>query len=205
MKYSIFIILIIFLSGCLSKPNDQEGLEKSNHSDTLSQESDIQNIVFEHFLKSLKEKKLDSIGSLDKKLRFYFTGDWFSAGQFYQVNFKDSILIKKRFQCVNPVGGKLDSIISIDTFKLKSEELKTLNNLIEVSMIWSLEQNEDIRSGSIDCFEYIYECIRPKEKMLSKVKTYCLVERYCPSNRGFKNLGEFLKYKTGEINSYKAE
>lgn len=152
--------------------------------------------LYQHCLTAVKEQSLRENTTYQNELRFFSIAPSFKGGNsFYKVNFTESKVICKRFECQKPDGSGKDTLLNCDTILITEKNISELQYLVKKSMLWQLKSEDDDKVGPLDCEYYFYEATREirKHDLINNRETYCLVKRYCPQNSDFIALGENLK------------
>ena len=186
---------------CSLKDNktDEQSKPEVEKKDTIVKQSFIERLTL-----ALGETQLSSKDTSEIEFRYFYICPTFEApNQFYKIRYNDSVLIRKTFLYKDPTGSGIDTVLTTSEFKLSKEDLITIKFLVEKSMFWSLEEKEIFPVDYLDCNYSVYEIVSEKFIGHQKMRQYKRVERYCPQNIDFVNLGEYLKYKAKEKSYYK--
>lgn len=175
-----------------------------NKQEVERKDSIIKPSLFERLTKAMGEKYLNPKDTSEMEFRYFYMCPAFEGpNQFYKISYSDSVLIRKTFLYKDPTGNGVDTLLTTSEFKLSKEDLKTIDFLVEKSMVWSLEEKEEFPVNYLDCNYIVYQIMGEQFIGTKKTRQYKRVERQCSQNIDFVNLGEYLKYKAGEKSYYK--
>lgn len=201
MRKINFFVLIILVYSCSFNKNKTDTQNKQLHEkkDSLKKQSFIERLTL-----AIDGEQLSPKDTASLEFRYFYICPAFEGpNQFYKINYRDSVLIRKTFLYKDPTGSGVDTVLTKSEFKLDKEDLTTINFLVEKSMLWSLEEKEVFPVSYLDCNYIVYEIVAQQFIGPKKIRQYKKVERHCSQNVDFVNLGEYLKYKAGEKSYYK--